>query len=503
MRFRRQFPIVILAWSVILLALAGCNLAGQATGRPQIVIQSPPDGSTVPVGEPIIISAAATDPDGPGITRVEVFADGESITVLESPSGPLDVFDVATTFTPESEGQVILTLIAYRRDGTPSAPATLLLDVVGMTLDPTQTLIPTLTVTRPAETGIVTLVPTAQSGAVLGRVTILANIRSGPGPFCPIIGFADEGDIINLLEYSRNKQWFQTDFLDRVGWIFEESVEVIGDSDQIPVGNRLGCAGCGDNLCNAGETCDDCPEDCGQCCGNTVCEPQYGEDCGTCEGDCGACCGNGTCEAARGEDCGTCAADCGQCCGNGVCEPGRSETCSTCAADCGKCCGNGLCEANFGEDCGTCAADCGQCCGNGLCESGRGETCSTCDDDCGICTPAPRCGDGTCDPGETATSCPADCDTTECGDGTCDPDEDSTTCPADCPAPTCGDGTCDAGEDSTTCPADCPAPTCGDGTCDAGEDSTSCPSDCPTPVRVGQPDWRKHQRRWPVPAMPL
>jgi uncharacterized protein (TIGR03382 family) len=44
----------------------------------------------------------------------------------------------------------------------------------------------------------------------------------------------------------------------------------------------------------------------------------------------------------------------------------------------------------------------------------------------------------------------------------------------------CGNATCDPGEDATSCAADCDVagPTCGDATCDASEDATSCPTDC-------------------------
>jgi len=170
------------------------------------------------------------------------------------------------------------------------------------------------------------------------------------------------------------------------------------------------CAVCGNGVCEPGETCSSCPEDCGAC---------------------GPVCGNGICEA--GETCSSCPADCGACpppsvCGNSLCEAG--ETCSNCPVDC-PCppppvCGNSLCEA--GETCSNCPADCGPCppppppppppkcnppqvckpvCGNGICEPG--ETCSSCAVDCGSCPGQPVCGDGVCDPTENCNFCPSDC----------------------------------------------------------------------------------------------
>jgi hypothetical protein len=81
----------------------------------------------------------------------------------------------------------------------------------------------------------------------------------------------------------------------------------------------------------------------------------------------------------------------------------------------------------------------------------------------------------TCDPGETPTSCAADCPAT-CGDGSCDPTETPANCPTDCLG-TCGDGVCIGNENHTSCPDDCAA-TCGNRVCDAGETALTCPSDC-------------------------
>jgi len=140
-----------------------------------------------------------------------------------------------------------------------------------------------------------------------------------------------------------------------------------------------------DGTCNrfAGENCSTCPNDCGVCCPDGLCN--YGETCSTCPADCGACggyCGDGFCNGT--ETCSSCPGDCGVCtpyCPDGLCNYG--ETCSTCSTDCGICCGDGSC--NYGETCSTCSTDCGSCCGDGSCN--YGETCSTCPADCGSCAP--------------------------------------------------------------------------------------------------------------------
>ena len=112
-------------------------------------------------------------------------------------------------------------------------------------------------------------------------------------------------------------------------------------------------------------------------------------------------------------------------------------------------------------------------CGDGVCSGG--ETCSSCSSDCGVC---PVCtdndGDGYGNPGSSACSAgpQLDCNdgnaginpgaTEICGNGI---DENCSGSDLAC-GPTCGDGTCDAGESCSTCSLDCGAcPTgCTDGT---------------------------------------
>ena len=158
-------------------------------------------------------------------------------------------------------------------------------------------------------------------------------------------------------------------------------------------------------------------------------------------GLCTAWCGNGICEV--GEICTNCPEDCISSsgtdpgCGNGVCEPGRGEDCISCPSDCaGKqvgatkrqfCCGGGGAGTNpvDCEDsrCTSESFECGDaplpyCCCDLLCKGD--EDSFNCEIDCG---PPPSCGDSSCDAGEDQCSCPKDCvtaPTTEndyCSDG--------------------------------------------------------------------------------------
>lgn len=126
-------------------------------------------------------------------------------------------------------------------------------------------------------------------------------------------------------------------------------------------------------------------------------------------------------------------------------------------------------------------------CGDGICAASEIGACSA---DCGS-QPMAVCGNGTCESGETAAACPADCSAGACGDGTCNGAETMATCPGDCSgSAVCGDGTCNGAETMATCPGDCSATSamCGNAVCDAGESSLTCPSDCTASTCPGGDD---------------
>lgn len=117
------------------------------------------------------------------------------------------------------------------------------------------------------------------------------------------------------------------------------------------------------------------------------------------------------------------------------------------------------------------------------CGDGEVEPNEVIDDD--IVVEGPRCGNGTCEPGETAINCLSDCKVkTQCGNGVCEEGETAQNCALDCgPKSICGDGQCDLGETVTSCPKDCSVKiVCGNGLCEEGESSENCEDDCGAPV---------------------
>lgn len=103
------------------------------------------------------------------------------------------------------------------------------------------------------------------------------------------------------------------------GWAPAGGDAADGGYAGFPSGGAPGAGGqgslvvCGDGVCEPGEVCEICPEDCAcdSVCGDGTCAPD--EDCASCEGDCGPCavCGDASCDPS--EACEDCPEDCGAC----------------------------------------------------------------------------------------------------------------------------------------------------------------------------------------------
>lgn len=194
-----------------------------------------------------------------------------------------------------------------------------------------------------------------------------------------------------------------------------------------PAGLSL-CGGfCRDTRSDAAN-CGACDLRCGtsQVCTAGICESVVG--CSTPRVMCGASCTDPSSDASN---CGSC----GRVCPSGTACSGGTCVCPTGASLCGSACVFTLTDR---ANCGACGFVCsaGQVCIGGACSA--------------------RCGDGTCNGGETCTSCPTDCGacSARCGDGMCNGGEACTTCPGDCGACACtlGEGVaCTPGATAPNC----------------------------------------------------
>ena len=165
-----------------------------------------------------------------------------------------------------------------------------------------------------------------------------------------------------------------------------------------------GATDCDDSDCDSDPACGGCPGGGPEDCSNTLDDDCDGDiDCADtdCAADpfCAAGCNNGLCEV--GESCQTCVQDCPtEFCGNGICEPG--EDCTGCSDCRGR--QNGKPDNRY-------------CCGAGGTGGGENPVdsadsrCTSGGVDCTESFCAPTCGDGNCDPGEDQCGCAADCGT--------------------------------------------------------------------------------------------
>ena len=167
-----------------------------------------------------------------------------------------------------------------------------------------------------------------------------------------------------------------------------------------------------------GESSDADPDSEIETCGDEICDAH--ENAETCPDDCGVFCSDGVC--THDEDASSCPEDCPEVEGDGACT--HTESYSEWSDDCPSICGDGVCDFDTERFDYDCPKDCLYACGNGLCD--EDEVAWVCPDDC-----APVCGDGECTHWELGTDCSTECHA-EC-DGSCWYGRDRETCPMDCP----------------------------------------------------------------------
>lgn len=175
--------IVIAIVLFLLASLLACQIPGmvEKPTKPAVVINSPPSGTQVKVGEEAEVHSTATDEKG--VTRVELWVDGALVRSDQSPT-PQPVFSLVQRWTPPGSGSHTVEVRAYNVDGMGSEPAVIVVNVVeAVAASPTATELvvgPTPTSTSPLPPTPTAIPPTPVQPLGVFKIAVLVDTSSEP-----------------------------------------------------------------------------------------------------------------------------------------------------------------------------------------------------------------------------------------------------------------------------------------------------------------------------------
>lgn len=128
---------LVVAGVLAALLLAGCNLENSAAtptpaptpDLPRVEFLAPAAGSTILEGAELIVDVLARDASA-GIAQIALLVDDRVLLTAEPEFGSVPDFRVEANWFAQGVGLHLITAIAYREDGTQSAPADLLIEVL-------------------------------------------------------------------------------------------------------------------------------------------------------------------------------------------------------------------------------------------------------------------------------------------------------------------------------------------------------------------------------------
>lgn len=232
------------------LIISACNLGGtpnqqeetidnsdsQNVGQPQVTILSPSNGDTFTINEQILVSVSATDQIG--VTRVQLFANGQSVKTVSSDFAQGEVsFEGVLDFTPRAEGEYTLRVIAFR-EAISSPPADIQITVGQPVIEVTQ---------RPNSTGSSTgsttgsgnpvpVIPNDGVCRVLTQVGL--NMRTQPTTTRDnVITTFPANTLLNVVARLGDNSWWKVSSGNTVGWVSgnPQFVSLSGNCNGIPI----------------------------------------------------------------------------------------------------------------------------------------------------------------------------------------------------------------------------------------------------------------------------
>jgi len=230
-------------WKMILLigflcTVAGCNLGTPSqqeeplltdtpvpSGRPEVEIQSPETGDEFVVDEQLLVRAVATDPAG--VTRIQLFANGQIVKTVSSESlEGEDVLEATLDYTPRSQGEVILRVLAFR-GSTASEP-----DEITITVREDEDDI--IVTARPDTSG--PIIP--NDGVCRALTNVGLNFRSAPTTTRDnVITVLQSGTLAPVVARLGDNSWWKINFNNTLGWVSADFTTLFGNCLNIPIEN--------------------------------------------------------------------------------------------------------------------------------------------------------------------------------------------------------------------------------------------------------------------------
>jgi len=169
--------------ALVFVAVIMVIVLSQTSSAPQIAVQQPLNGAEAPLGSPVLILASATDRKG--VTRVEIWADGDlQANITSNQPGGQNILMVQHPWVPASNGIHHLALKAFNAAGQSSEPVDLEIMVTGQQqmmpqASPSPTTTPTVTplVMLSATPTTISLVPpTATAVSCANEASFVADV---------------------------------------------------------------------------------------------------------------------------------------------------------------------------------------------------------------------------------------------------------------------------------------------------------------------------------------
>jgi uncharacterized protein YgiM (DUF1202 family) len=218
-RLKRSRFSLFIAMAGLMAAIMACGIGSLgATANPTVTITSPQTGSTLNLGQQIVVKSLASNPKG--VAGVELRVDGQVIN-SQVVAPPTASFEAGAPWTPTVAGSHVIEVRAYGVDNSVSMSPQVIVTVAQSTPLAGGRLSSPLITATPVATGA-PVTPSASSTSSVSSGTagsapvvtakVALNIRSGPGVAYPAIGGLHAGQSAPITGKSDDGRWWEIVF---------------------------------------------------------------------------------------------------------------------------------------------------------------------------------------------------------------------------------------------------------------------------------------------------